>query len=111
MAVINKLSKSKETKPVLKYRKKPVVIEAFQMTGEHRLNNSEWPEWLHRAWQLPVKEVGSFFCSADGGIFIQTLGGTHTVSWDDWIIKNIKGELYPCKPDIFEATYEPVGDN
>ncbi len=99
-----------------KYRKKPVVIKAFQMTKERRLDNSEWPGWLHRAWQKPVAESGSLFCSSDGSLetekctplFIQTLEGTHRVSWGDWIIKGVQGELYPCKPDIFEATYELV---
>lgn len=39
---------------------------------------------------------------------IWTLEGDHTVSWGDWIIRGVKGELYPCKSDIFEATYEPA---
>ena len=101
---------------MVKYRKKPVVIEAFQMTEARRWDNSEWPEWLHRAWQKPVSEQGALFCSADGclegethtPVFIQTLEGTHRVSWDDWIIQGVRGELYPCKPDIFAATYERV---
>jgi len=99
-----------------KYRKQPVVVEAFQMTKERRLDNSEWPTWLHRAWQKKLDEPGSFFCAADGclegekctPVFIQTPKGTMRVAWDDWIIKGIQGELYPCKPDIFEATYEAV---
>lgn len=102
----------------MKFRKKPVVIEAFQMTKARRLDNSEWPNWLNEAWQKPVAEVGSFFCSADGcseeeshtPVFLQTLEGTHSVSWDDWIIRGVMGELYPIKPDIFAETYEPVGD-
>ena len=99
-----------------KYRKKPVVIEAFQMTKERRLDNSEWPNWLNAAWQKSVTDDGALFCSADGCIegekctplFIQTLEGTHTVSWGDWIIRGVNGEIYPCKPDIFEQTYEAV---
>lgn len=101
-----------------KYRKKPIVIEAFQMTKERRLDNSEWPDWLNQAWQLPVDEPGCLFDSNDGclkgerftPLFIHTLEGTHKVSWGDWIIQGINGELYPCKPDIFEASYEPVED-
>lgn len=97
-----------------KYRKKPVVIEAFQMTKERRLDNSEWPDWLHRAWNLGVTEPGCMFTSNDGclegerftPLFIQTLEGVHKVSWDDWIIQGVRGELYLCKPDIFDATYE-----
>ena len=97
-----------------KYRKKPIVIEAFQMTKEHRWDNSEWPNWLHIAWNKDYGE-GALFIDADDTarerLVIGTLEGVHRVEWDDWIIKGIKGELYPCKPDIFEATYEPVKDN
>ncbi len=98
------------------YRKKPVVVEAFQMTKVRRLDNSEWPQWLLGAWQKPAAEQGALFCSADGclegeecpPLFIQTLEGTHAVSWGDFIIQGVEGEIYPCKPSIFKATYEPV---
>ena len=100
-----------------KYRKKPIVIEAFQMTKKRRSDNSSWPAWLHAAWNLPVAETGAMFSSADGclegeldAVFINTLEGVHKVSWDDWIIQGIGGELYPCKPDIFEATYDAVAE-
>ena len=94
----------------LKYRKKPVVIEAFQMTKERRASNADWPEWMHRAWQLDREAPGSLYPTeegaGDGTLSIGTLEGQHLVSWGDWIIQGVKGELYPCKPDIFEATYE-----
>lgn len=95
-----------------KYRKKPVVIEAFQMTKERRFDNSEWPNWLHGAW---TKEgEGALFINADDParecLCIGTLEGVHRVDWNDWIIKGIKGELYACKPDIFDATYDSVED-
>lgn len=101
-----------------KYRKKPVVIEVFQMTKERRLDNSEWPTWLNQAWQKRVTEPGAVFCSSDGclegekytPIFVQTLEGTHKVDWDDWIIQGVAKELYTRKPDIFEKTYEKVGE-
>ena len=100
-----------------KYRKKPVVIEAFQMTKERRWDNSEWPNWLNQAWQTGPGEGGVWIdpdadwapgkqCAAE--LVCGTLEGVHRISWDDWIIQGIKGELYPCKPDIFEATYELV---
>jgi hypothetical protein len=98
----------------MKYRKKPVVIEAFQMTRERRLDNSEWPNWLHQAWNKKFPSEGAVWCkdypNSDGTdqLCIGTLEGVHLVSWDDFIIKGVKGEFYPCKPDIFEATYEPV---
>lgn len=98
----------------MKFRKKPVVIEAFQMTRERRSDNTEWPEWLNRAWNGEIDAPGTVQCSeypnSDGTdeLCICTLEGMRRVSWNDWIIRGVKGELYPCKPDIFEATYEPV---
>ena len=98
-----------------KFRKKPVVIEAFQMTRERRLDNSEWPEWLNAAWNKNEGEPGALFrkdmaTPLPDLLCIWTLEGVHLVDWDDWIIRGVKGELYPCKPDIFAATYEPAGD-
>lgn len=97
----------------MKYRKKPVVIEAFQMTQDRRLDNSQWPEWLHKAWNEGRGEPGSLFPVEEGtgyGVLaIGTLEGNLNVSWGDWIIQGVQGEIYPCKPDIFEATYEPAG--
>ena len=97
---------------MIKYRKKPVVIEAFKMTRTRRESNVDWPEWLHRAWNLERGIPGSLYpttpSTSCGTLTIATLEGEHLVSWGDWIIQGVKGELYPCKPDIFEATYEPV---
>jgi hypothetical protein len=97
-----------------KFRKKPVVIEAFQMTPEHRASNLHWPHWMHEAWNTPHDQPGALLCrdypNSDGTdpLRIFTLEGVHNVDWGDWIIRGVKGELYPCKPDIFDATYEPV---
>jgi len=95
----------------MKFRKKPVVIEAFQMTKERRWDNSEWPNWLNQAWNLEHGE-GALFIDPDDRerelLVIGTLEGVYRVSWNDWIIQGIKKELYACKPDIFEATYERV---
>jgi len=96
------------------YRKKSVVIEAFQMTKEHRWDNSEWPSWLHEAWNKDPSEGALWIggkATDDSGeylLIVGTLEGLHVVTWDDWIIQGVKGELYPCKPDIFQATYEKV---
>lgn len=96
------------------YRKKPVVIQAFQMTRERRASNAEWPAWMHEAWNKDSEEPGALYCSefpnSDGTdmLVIRTLEGTHLVSWGDYIIKGVKGELYPCKPDIFAATYNQL---
>lgn len=99
---------------MLQFRKKPIVIEAFQMTRERRASNEHWPSWLHEAWQRGPGEVNALWPSdypeSDGTdtLAIGTLEGSLSVSWDDWIIQGVKGEIYPCKPDIFAALYEPV---
>lgn len=96
------------------YRKKPVVIEAFQMTEDRRGDNRDWPEWLNLAWNKGHDEPGAVFPrdfpDSDGTdeLVIHTLEGMHLVSFNDYIIKGVNGELYPCKPDIFEKTYEKV---
>lgn len=100
----------------MKYRKKPVVIEAFQMTEERRHDNSDWPKWLHEAWNMDFDDPGSVWPAVKYGLSegtelgIRTLEGGYLVSHGDWIIRGVKGELYPCKPDIFEMTYERADD-
>jgi len=97
-----------------KYVKKPVIIEAFQMTKERRQDNSDWPQWLHKAWNKEINENNALcpinYPDSNGTdeLYIRTLEGDHLVSWDDFIIQGVQGELYPCKPDIFHATYEEV---
>ena len=78
-----------------KFRKKPVVIEAVQWTGE---NFEEISEFLGKARRLIPSPV----------LQIYTLEGIMDASIDDFIIKGVQGEFYPCKPDIFELTYEAV---
>ena len=79
----------------MKFRKKPVVIEAF------RWMHDEVPDW----W----KEMKNLFIHVPTGeVMISTLEGNVTAQPGDYIIKGVKGELYPCKPDIFEMTYEKV---
>ena len=101
----------------MKYRKKPIVVEAFQMTIERRWDNSEWPEWLNQAWQKNPGDAGCLYISNhqdendDYLLEIYTLEGIHLVCFGDFIIQGVKGELYPCKPDIFEETYEEVSND
>jgi hypothetical protein len=91
-----------------KYRKKPVVIEAVQWTGD---NFKKIQEMLKEADEKRVimphpnedKEVQS--------LLIVTLEGEMRADKGDYIIKGVKGEIYPCKPDIFEKTYEPVEED
>jgi len=92
----------------MKFRKKPVVIEAFQMTQRCRTDHMCWSEWLHAARGKPTNEEGALWITKDGDLVISTLEGSLTVTPDDWIIQGVQGEIYPCKPDIFEATYERV---
>lgn len=84
------------------FRKKPVVIEAVQWQPD--LPPAAFPDWF---WN----EVGmrpESFNSDTGELVIRTLEGDMKASVGDWIIKGVKGELYPCKPDIFAASYEPA---
>lgn len=87
-----------------KFRKKPVVIEAMQLTEEESSVNAI------SAWaQIPMGDIS---IDDDGRwvVNIHTLEGTMTAVEGDWIIKGVQGEFYPCKPDIFAATYEEAAD-
>ena len=81
----------------MKFRKKPVVIEAvqwtgtdesFELIGDLAYNGTRHVQWIGDKLEIP------------------TLEGLMTASLNDWIIKGVSGEIYPCKPDIFEMTYE-----
>ena len=80
-----------------KYRKKPVIIEAVKWTGE----KDDLPK---------MKDFMTYFEYAKGDLIVHTLEGRMHASPGDYIIKGAHGEFYPCKPDIFEETYEPVTD-
>lgn len=92
------------------YKNKPKVIEAFQMTQEHIDSDAEWPNWLKASMAQNNAENNSLVVVAriPREYAINTLEGVMQVSVNDYIIKGIQGELYPCKPDIFEASYEKV---
>lgn len=85
----------------MRFRKKPVVIDAIQFDGT-------------KDGEFKVTQFGASvtdFWRSEEKLGIKTLEGVIYASKGDWIIKGIKGEFYPCKPDIFEATYEPVDQN
>jgi hypothetical protein len=88
------------TEPNTLFRKKPVVIEAFHLPAA----GVDVPDAFH----LWCERVGfvNFTSGRDETLDIQTLEGTMAAQPGDWIIKGVKGEFYPCKPDIFAATYE-----
>jgi hypothetical protein len=81
-----------------KFRKKPVVVEAV-------LWNNHWPDIEPL---LVGRTMNVAQHCASGTLAIETLEGTMTAQCGDWIIKGVNGELYPCKPEIFAKTYEPV---
>jgi hypothetical protein len=85
---------------VKKYRKKPVVIEAIQYTGDNADEIVDFTAGDRQAQITTTKDL-----------IIPTLEGDHRAIPSDFIIKGISGEFYPCKPDIFDKTYEEVGDN
>ncbi|MDR2278902.1 MAG: hypothetical protein LBE23_13680 [Vagococcus sp.] len=96
----------------MKYRKKPVVIEAVQFLGfesndnfSERPERPERPEWLVKA--IYKDETVKLF-GEPNKLTIETLEGTIFADVGDYIIRGIQGEIYPCKPDIFEETYERV---
>lgn len=89
----------------MKFRKKPVVIEAF------RLGYDNMPDWFvekRSAGQITTHNLDGRLRGGPDRALIQTLEGQMQAEFGDWIIRGIKGECYPCKPDIFEVTYEAV---
>lgn len=101
----------------MRYRKKPVEIEAVQYDGWEWVDGLQMPmfegsfdlipEWLMDAQGKNESEPGAVFLDEDT-LTIVTLEGNHRADPGDYIIQGVKGELYPCKPEIFAATYEPV---
>ncbi|MDY0389212.1 MAG: hypothetical protein RBT65_19250 [Methanolobus sp.] len=92
----------------MKYRKKPIVIEAFQWTGDNK--QTEDPIWIIDE----IKKGNVWFrrpCLEPTTMKIKTLEGVMTAQVNDFIIKGVNGEIYPCKPDIFIKTYEEVKEN
>lgn len=86
-----------------KFRKKPVVIEAFKFETNNQADNENMNQIV--LWIVNNRGQGRH---DNTDIYIQTLEGEMRAVVGDWIIKGVQGEFYPCKPDIFEKTYEPV---
>jgi len=86
----------------MKFRKKPVVVEATQWfkMGDHPA--------VYQRDLMSTKPISPGVVYVEKKYFIKTLEGEHIVTPGDWIITGVKGEHYPCKPDIFEMTYEPA---
>lgn len=102
----------------MKYRKKPVVIEAIQFTGKNDKNITDVYNFLENANTESQSEIKSYgknfeidFCNGTcqvGDIIIKTLEGDMRAKHGDYIIKGVNGEFYPCKNDVFAKTYELV---
>lgn len=91
----------------MKFRKKPVIIEAVQFSG---YNPTEIKRFVGDSCVVEHNDV-AYQAGAEPmtvHVFIHTLEGDMIVSPGDYVIKGVKGEFYPCKPDIFEQTYEPI---
>lgn len=96
----------------MKYRKKPVEIEAF------RLSYDPWPDWFHD--RVSANDIITHDTNPETATRadpferrqiwaeIKTLEGVMRANCGDYVIQGVKGEIYPCKPDIFEATYETL---
>ena len=83
----------------MKYRKKPVVIDALQYNGTNFKEILEFIGGVDERDKIDIHHES---------IFIKTLEGDMEAKKGDWIIRGVRGEYYPCKPDIFEETYEKV---
>ena len=96
-----------------KFRKIPVVVEAFLPSHAGWERKSGWPAWLREAISMPMGDPGSVWQARshvgdDHGFAVHTREGVMFQKWGGWIIKGVEGELYPCKPCIFDMTYEPA---
>lgn len=95
----------------MKYRKKPVVIEAVKVSdvqsykdGQSIINEQMMPAWLNDAIENKVVSFGGVTLGGS----VKTLEGSMQFGYLDWLIQGVNGEIYPCKPDIFLKTYEEV---
>jgi hypothetical protein len=85
---------------IMRFRKKPIIIEAWHYTGEDSLHHMDRPGWFCVALNRGDIEVHH------DHLAVPTLEGEMRADLGDWIIQGVKKEIYPCKPDVFDATYE-----
>ena len=95
---------------IKKYVKKPIEVESIQLTKENIVEVFNFLDGANYKETKSVEELGDFsqMMLKQGYIEIETLEGIMKANFGDYIIKGVKGEFYPCKPDIFQATYEEV---
>jgi len=111
------MGSAEEKLKIGRYRRKVFLraVDAFQMTKERQLSKTEWPEWLHAAWNGRVEMIDSMFSHPDGAkvgempdFFVNTQKGLRHVEHGDWIVRDENWHLVHCEEFIFEAAYEPV---
>jgi len=88
----------------MKVRKKPIVVEAEQFFPD----KLPWPDGVKKIPEDIMRYLFCFGGNVHSNYYIETLDGAVEVTPGDWIITGVKGEKYPCKPDVFEETYEKV---
>lgn len=94
----------------MRWRKRPIVVEAQQYAGRgnmHPRYHGRVADWIWEAFAAGVLMP----TNGTDPLIVRTKEGDLIVSPGDWIVRGVQGELYPCKPDIFEATYEPAADD
>ena len=92
----------------IRCRKKPLEVDAVYWAKDITYAMDSWPQWLIDALNTPREDTGSIELLGNGELSITTLEGTIIARLGDYVIRGIHGELYPCKSDIFIATYELV---
>jgi len=93
-----------------RFRKKPVVVDAIRVKDIFHMAAHDWdglPDWASKTHGITKGWTIQF---APPRIYINTLNGKVVADIDEWLVRGVTGELYPCKPDIFEQTYEAVED-
>lgn len=101
--------------PPYKFTRLPVVVDAFQMTAERRVANTDWPNWMNEAWNRARRELGSVYPeipgTGDGRLAVMTLGGEYIVEFDDWVVRDFDGALSWCSAGAFDKLYQFCPEN
>ena len=95
---------------IARYRKRPVIIDAFQLTDCRYHEKASWPSWLKNALYRGHDKPNSIFIH-QRVVHVHTLEGPRLVSVNDYIIRDAIGELWPYKPSIFNSIYELVTED